>query len=362
MEENRGKIVFTNNNNKVKVKGIAKTFLIIFIASLSGAVISNYMIVSKLKDFGLYNYVLDKSNDKYIIADVVKKVEDSVVGIKVTKHNGEISKGTGAIYSSDGYIITNDQLVQNTSDITVVLDNEKQYRAEVVGADSNCDIAVVKIDGNNFETAKFGNGSKLQVGEVVISMLDYDKNVYSKKVSTGIICGLDKKKMNNNSKNQSDYGLIQTDTDLGMINAGGILFNLEGEIIGINSTKIKKEKEEHTFETSININEALKTVHSIIEYRDISKAEIGIYGEAISGNDQEFKGIYILEVSRGSSAYDSGMRPTDILFEIDGANIDNMETLVENLNKYNNKDTIICKVLRNGRVKVLKLDIEKQKH
>ena len=67
-------------------------------------------------------------------------------------------------------------------------------------------------------------------------------------------------------------------------------------------------------------------------------------------------------MSRGSSAYDSGMRPTDILFEIDGTNIDNMETLVENLNQYNNEDTIICKVLRNGRIKVLKLEIEDEKH
>jgi serine protease Do len=244
--------------------------------------------------------------------------------------------GSGVIVSKDGYILTNNHIIERAEDLTVKTMDEKEYKAKIIGTDPETDIAVIKIEGNNFPYAKLGNSDELKVGEWVIAIGNPFHLLGT--VTVGIISAKGRKNVFIRGEGARIQDFIQTDAAINPGNSGGPLVNLKGEVIGIN-TAIKT-----TIGGNIGIgfaipsNMAKKVMQDLIKYKKVKRGYLGVTYQKMNKTLaeayglKETRGVLVQQVIEDSPAEKGGVKPEDIILEWDGKEVEfeNFSSLVFN--------------------------------
>lgn len=298
------------------------------------------------------------------VVEIAENVLPSIVMIKnkVTVNRGfsigtlQSGTGSGIIYSEDGYIITNQHVIDGANEIQVTLHDGRTFKARVLGQDSKTDLAVLKIDATNLPAATFGDSSKLKVGELAVAIGNPMGERFSGSVTAGIISALDR----SISIGENELKLIQTDAAINPGNSGGALVNKSGEVIGINSIKLSAPNVEG-MGFAIPIDDALPIIKELIQYGYVKRPWIGIGIRKITDQIAEQynvpKGIYIAHVYYNSPAAEAGLRVDDIITKVNEKRIFTIEDLSEILEKYNPEDTIKLTIYRNKKYFTLEVKL-----
>lgn len=349
-----------NSNIKFKKKNrhsgqFFKLIAIIVISALSGAVGGAY-IVHKYQGNQSNNgssiiqqtQVSTKEIPKNAITNVAEAVGPAVVGInnKGETFWGDIEQGSGSgiIFEPNGYIVTNYHVISGASKVTVKLSTGKVFAAKLVAADQRSDLAIIKIEATNLPVAKFGDSSKVRVGDLAIAIGNPLGEEFAGSVTSGIISAL-------NREMQYDgaiYKVLQTDAAINPGNSGGALCNENGEVIGINSLKIGSEANAEGMGFAIASNEAKAIVDSLMNYGKVKRPALGVMGQAVSYKNGEVKGFYVSEVIADSGASKAGIKPTDIITQVEKTKINSYEDLAGALDDHKIGDTISIKIWRSG--------------
>lgn len=273
------------------------------------------------------------------------------------------SLGSGVIISSDGYIVTNHHVVEGADEILITLANdEKEYKAKIIGEDPKTDLAVIKIDAKDLHVASFGDSSSLQEGDVVFAI----GNPFGMggTVTQGIISALNK---NNVGLNQYE-NFIQTDASINPGNSGGALVDSRGALIGINSAILSRSGGNHGIGFAIPSNMVHKIITSLIE---TGKIERGFMGVSISDLTNDLKELYenkhgalILMIEKDSPAEKGGLQVSDLILEVDGVKIKNSNELKNTIAGISPDKTVSItyerdKKIKTTKVKLVKMDGEK---
>lgn len=316
--------------------------------------------------------------------EIVEKVMPSVVGIESTfsmpeqQKNGRngffgfgfdfgneqvqqepVGTGTGVIITEDGYIVTNAHVIYDSqngyglaSAIKVLL-GEDTYEAEVIGYDTDCDLAVLKIDGKNLTAAEFGSSDDLKLGETVIAIgnpLGFD---LMNTVTRGCVSGLNR----NITINDKSMNLIQTDAAINSGNSGGPLINKYGQVIGINSSKMSSsyygEASIEGIGFAIPSDEVSKIVDDIMNFGYVTgKPQLGISCQAVTETISQMynmpMGVYVVDVTENSAAAKAGLKKGDIITAVDGTEVTTSEELTAQKNLHSAGDEIELTFIRNG--------------
>lgn len=358
-----GEIKFRKRQNKINsfIKGIA----FILIALISGAISSNYIIEKKYsgaiknraeteagENIQIGLMTPDSKDYRNEIAKVSENVGPTVVGI-IRSDTENYIEGTGGIASGiifepNGYIVTNYHVIEGSKNIFVKLSNGRSYlKAKLIGIDPTSDLAIIKIDATNLPIAKFGDSSKVQVGDIAIAIGNPLGEDFAGTVTAGIISARNRKIRLGGTV----YKVLQTDAAINPGNSGGALCNINGEVIGINSLKLGDGQFQNVegMGFAISINEARDIIDQIMKFGRVSRPRIGIYGrDAISVDNSGVKGVYVSEVIQGSGADKAGIKPTDIIVQINGEPINKFEEMMEVIEKHKIGDIIKCKIWRSG--------------
>lgn len=257
--------------------------------------------------------------------------------------------GSGVIISKEGYIVTNNHVIDDAEEIKVTLKSGKEYTAKLVGTDEKTDIAVLKIDAKDLTPATFGDSAALAAGETIV-VVGNPLGSLGGSVTSGIISATDREI----EIDKQTMNLIQIDAAVNPGNSGGALFNLKGELVGIVNAKYSSEEVEG-LGFAIPINTAKATIEDIIEYGYVKgRAQLGITAVEISDLQSAMSagvtelGVYVYSVNDGSGADKAGLKRGDRLISIDGKEISSYATLSKILDKHSVGDTVKLVYSRDG--------------
>lgn len=264
--------------------------------------------------------------------------------------------GSGVIISEDGYVVTNNHVVENADKIKVTLNNKKTYDAELIGTDPSTDLAVLKIKEDGLPKIEFGNSDELHIGEWVLAVGN-PFNLTST-VTAGIVSakGRDINILNNDPYTglSSIESFIQTDAAVNPGNSGGALVNTKGELIGINAAIKSNTGSFAGYSFAIPSNIAKKVVYDIVEFGTVQRAFIGINirdideGLAKDLEINDLNGVYVSGLSEGGSAKIAGIKEGDIVKKVEGVVVRNVNELQAKVGEYSPGDKITVSLLRKG--------------
>lgn len=275
--------------------------------------------------------------------------------------------GSGVILSEDGYILTNNHVISSADSSSFyqvsdaksikvkIYGDDTEYSAEIIGTDSQTDLAVLKIDKTGLTAAEFGDSSSVQIGEFVLAIGNPYNLDYS--VTAGIISALNREMTVENTT----YNVIQADCAINSGNSGGALVNSKGEVIGITTLKLAGDGIEGV-SFAIPINEAVPIYKELIEKGKISRPFVGISGidldEATAIRNGLTKGIYVDSVVSGSGAEDAGIMAGDVIVSFDGKDVSTMDELNAIKNTKNIGDKIEIKLYRKSELKTFTITLK----
>ncbi|MCL2435045.1 MAG: Do family serine endopeptidase [Lentimicrobiaceae bacterium] len=260
--------------------------------------------------------------------------------------------GSGVILSADGYIVTNNHVVENASSIEVTLNDKRAFKAEVVGTDPSTDIALLKIDATDLTPMSFGNSDNLRVGEWVLAVGN-PFNLTST-VTAGIVSAK-ARNINILSANLKIESFIQTDAAVNPGNSGGALVNTRGELVGINTAIASQTGSFSGYSFAVPVSIASKVVADLKEFGVVQRAILGV--QLIDINNEFAKekklstleGVYIAKVMENSAAKIAGIKEGDIITAIEGIKVKSTAELQEQIGRYRPGDIIQVTVLRNDK-------------
>lgn len=310
----------------------------------------------------------ESTNNENNISDLIEKVNNSVVGISKIKNKGStiflkegtqsLGLGTGFIVAKNGYIVTNEHVSgSKNSTCYVTLEDGRDYEANVVWADAEMDMSVIKINADNLPYLNLGDSDKIKIAEPVYAIGNPIGYEFQRTVTSGIISGLDRTiKIEDDDKNYYMEDLIQTDATINPGNSGGPLIDKEGNVLGINSIKITTA-EGIGFAIPINIIKPI--VEKLKNNGEFNAATLGIFAydkgvipyinQELNKNIKLNNGIYVAEVIRNSPAEKAGIQKGDVLIGIDGKTIDKMSELRIYIYEKEIGDEVTIKYIRNNR-------------
>ncbi|WP_420887422.1 S1C family serine protease [Caldanaerobacter subterraneus] len=392
------KVEFRNNKKSIgrMVKRFRRKLIASFVAvALIAAIIGGGVTGAFMKYYGIgpqsqvvtrYLPLAENSNSSQdsilnLIPNIYKIVSPAVVEIDTSTAytNGYrteyVPKGSGSgfIISPEGYIVTNNHVIQGASKITVKLLDGRTADAKLIGADPRTDLAVLKINLPNLPVVKLGDSSKLQPGELAIAIGNPLGDSFAGTVTAGIISGL-------NRNLQSDYGpvkLIQTDAAINPGNSGGPLVNSKAEVIGITSVKLTsigpsiqdpfglfqgQSTPVEGMGFAIPINEAKPIIEQLIKHGYVERPMMGIGAQTITPQDAaQYNlpvGVYVVQVQPGSGAEKAGIQPGDVIIKADGKQIKSFEDLQSVINSHKVGDVINVTIWRNGRTFTVSVELQ----
>ncbi|WP_353094787.1 trypsin-like peptidase domain-containing protein [Tissierella praeacuta] len=307
------------------------------------------------------------NDDINAVSAVAKKAMSSVVGITSVEiqqfffSQQEVEGvGSGVIIDSNGYILTNSHVVGdgNAKSINVLFENGDKKEGKVLWNDSTLDLAVVKVEATGLPVATLGDSDKLEVGEIAVAIGNPLGLEFQRSVTSGIISGLSRTIQVESNNVIED--LIQTDASINPGNSGGPLLNSKGEVIGINTAKIKSAE---GLGFSIPINKAKVIVEEVVKNGTYKTIYMGIKGVSVEEYQYRLginlgteKGIILIEVGSNTPAAKAGLINGDIIVKIDDVETSNMNELKKALYKYKQGDKAKLTVIRNNTEQ--KIDIE----
>lgn len=322
---------------------------------------SNSSNASSLQQISLTNY-----SDTAI--KVANKVRPSIVGIQVEfSTNSSFSRGTtsskaegsGIIISEDGYILTNNHIINSSSSnsyfevskankvIVYLYNDETPYEAKIIGTDEQTDLAVIKIEKTGLTAAELANSDDVKVGEFVMAV--GNPLGLQSSVTGGMVSAVNRKVTDSDGKT---YTLIQTDAAINSGNSGGALVNSEGKVVGINTLKLSGTGIEG-MGFAIPINSTIDIYEQLIQYNKVKRPYIGITGIDVDEETATYNnvvvGVYVKAIEDFSSAEKAGIKVGDVIIEADGTKITSMDGLNEIKNKHKIGDQMTLKLNRDGK-------------
>ena len=309
---------------------------------------------------------------------VANKILPSIVGIEIKYSVNSIfgqsgsveASGSGIIISEDGYILTNNHVVSSSSEnsfyqisqatqINVYLYNDSTaYPATIVGQDELTDIAVIKIDKTGLTPAELGDSDTVQVG--AFAMAVGNPLGMQSSITCGNISAVNRELTDSDGKTGT---YIQTDAAINSGNSGGALVNSKGQVIGINTLKLSATGVEG-MGFAIPINSVKDIYTQLIQYNKVKRPYIGLTGIDVDEQKSKYynipEGIYVQSVENFSPAEKAGFKIGDVIIQIDGKDVKNMDELNEIKYQHNIGDTITLKILRDGKEMELTLTLAEQ--
>lgn len=265
-----------------------------------------------------------------------------------TRQYSQVGTGSGVIISMDGYIITNNHVINKATDIAVTLNDKKEYKAKIIGTDPTNDIALLKIEAKNLPYVTFGDSDFIKVGEWVLAV----GNPYN--LTSTVTAGIVSAKSRDLDGNGSVDSFIQTDAAVNPGNSGGALVNTRGELIGINTAISSMTGSFVGYSFAVPSNIAKKVVEDLMEFGNVQKAILGVVGGELDSKIAEnldlknTQGFYISEVSENSGASKSGLKAKDIIIQLDGVKISTYADLTGFLRTKRPNDKVQVTYIRNG--------------
>ena len=273
----------------------------------------------------------------------------------------KVGTGSGVIISPDGYIITNYHVIENSTEVIVTTNDNKEYEAEIIGYDEVYDIAVLKINSDlNLDYVFFGDSDSTLVGEWVLAVGNpYNLN---STVTAGIVSS---KSRDLNEYDQKNQSFIQTDAAVNFGNSGGALVNIKGELIGINTLIQSMTGGYVGYSFAVPSNTVRKIFEDILEYGDVQKGLLGVRGVALNSpyskqlDINETEGFYIDEIESGYGADSAGLVRGDIIKSIDGFKINRFSDLSGYLSSKRPGDKVKVKYVRDGKLETAEITLKK---
>ncbi len=307
----------------------------------------------------------DEETGLYTPQGIAKKVMPSVVSIVITDKTSvfdQISQGSGIIMTENGYIITNAHVVdfENVS-IRVILNNEKQYDAVLIGKDVKTDLAVVKINETNLPVADFGDSKQLEIGENIIA-LGSPAGLYGS-LTRGVVSGLDR--MIKTEQENIEMNCIQIDAAINPGNSGGALVNMYGQVVGINSSKYISEKYDG-IGFAISFDAAKPIIEELISDGYVkNRVRIGIvFNEVTQYYADELEivpGLWVKQIDESCDIAKSGLKLDDVITHIEGMPVVYKNNVTEALKGKKPGDTVKAKISRklsNGEFETLEISFK----
>ena len=270
--------------------------------------------------------------------------------------------GSGVIISKDGYIVTNNHVIEGSDQITVTLNDKRTFTAEVIGRDPSTDIAVIRIiTDDELQFINFGNSDDIKIGEWVLAVGNPFN--FTSTVTAGIVSA---KARNINILRKSQMSIesfIQTDAAVNPGNSGGALVNTQGELIGINTAIYTQTGTYQGYSFAVPSNLANKVVTDIIEFGAVQRAVMGVIIQEVNSDLakelslDKIEGVYITEIRENGAAEESKLQKGDIILSINDVIVNSTSELQEQVSRYRPGDKISTQVKRNNKVKAYEITL-----
>ena len=264
----------------------------------------------------------------------------------------KIGSGSGVIIREDGYIVTNNHVIEGATKIEVTLTNNQTYPATLVGTDPATDIALIKVDATGLPTVPFGDSDKLRLGEWVIAIgSPYDLR---STITAGIVSAKGRS-MPNNSGEFKIESFIQTDAAVNPGNSGGALVDKAGNLVGINTAIISQTGSYSGYSFAVPVNIVKKIAYDLMDFGSVKRAVLGIVMQPIDEKiAEELKlssrnGVYINEVSKSGAADKAVIKAGDVLISIDSTKTINPASVQEAVSRFSPGDKAVVTVIRDGK-------------
>jgi len=271
--------------------------------------------------------------------------------------------GSGVIISNDGYIVTNNHVVDGSSDIEVTLNDKRSFKAKLIGKDPNTDIALIKIDAKDLPVIVFGNSDSLKVGQWVLAVGN-PFNLTST-VTAGIVSAK-ARNINIINSQMKIESFIQTDAAVNPGNSGGALVNTHGELVGINTAIASQTGNYAGYSFAIPVSIVKKVVADLRQYGYAQRAFLGVQISDIDSQlakDKKLKtleGAYVGKVNDESAAKTAGVKEGDIINNVNGVDVKSATELQEQIGRYRPGDKITITVVRNDKEEKLNVELKNQ--
>ena len=269
-----------------------------------------------------------------------------------TQSNTMVAYGSGVVLSPDGYIVTNNHVVEGAHEVEVTFNNKVVSKATIIGTDPTSDLALIKVDGNDFDYLVFGDSDKVRVGEWVLAV----GNPFN--LTSTVTAGIVSAKARNISilgEGSNVESFIQTDAAVNRGNSGGALVNTRGELIGINAAIASHTGSYEGYSFAIPSNIVRKVVDDLLMYGETQRAYIGIQiGEmnadlAQKAGMKDIHGVYVADVTNDGAAQKAGIHAGDVVTSINGNEVNTTTQLMEVVRQYRPGDEVTVNVVREGK-------------
>ena len=266
-----------------------------------------------------------------------------------------VGSGSGVIISDDGYIVTNNHVIESADKIVVVMNDRTQYDATLVGTDPTTDIALLKVDATDLNYLTFGNSDAIRVGEWVLAVGN-PFNLTST-VTAGIVSAKSRSigiMSQNGRQNIGIESFIQTDAAVNPGNSGGALVNTQGELIGINTAIASTTGSYSGYSFAVPASIAQKVVQDLRQYGEVQRALLGVSIAEVTPEIQskyglkDTKGVFVAQVSDGGSAKDAGIEAEDVIVAVDGETVNTVPALQEKIGRKRPGESVKIDVVRKG--------------
>ena len=276
------------------------------------------------------------------------------------------ASGSGVLISEDGYIVTNNHVVDGADDINITLNNKRSYKAALVGTDASSDIAVLKIDAKNLPYIVYGNSDDVKLGQWVLAVgypLTLDVTV-----TAGIISAKSRSIGINSRQSKSPVeSFLQTDAAVNPGNSGGALINTDGQLIGINSAIASPTGSYAGYSYAVPVNIVKKVVNDLMKFGTVQRAFLGIeyVPEGLTeeqktelGVKDNFDGVYVTRVPPGFAADLAGIKKGDVVTKINNVKVTSGPEMVEQVARYKPGDKVTVTYLRDGKENTVNLTLK----
>ena len=331
---------------------------------------SQYRTVNlSLEDYPDFTFAAESAVDAVVYVEVTatqsvrtapNSLFDFFFGDGLPQSRESRSSGSGVIIRQDGYIVTNNHVIDGATKVSVTLNNNKTYDATVIGTDPTTDVGLIKIDAQGLPVIPFGDSDKLRLGEWVLAI----GSPYGLRstITAGIVSAKGRSMPPQNPGEMKIESFIQTDAAVNPGNSGGALVDKSGHLVGVNTAIFSQTGSYAGYSFAIPVNMVKKIVDDLIDFGSVKRALLGITMTDINQKIADelklssLNGVYITEVLKGSAADNAGIREKDILVAIDSTKITNAASVQEKVSTYRPGDKAVVTVVRNGRT--LNLDVE----
>lgn len=315
-------------------------------------------------------------------ADIVEPVQKAVVSVYSKKivreqvgfnpftgrlqggEHKEEGLGSGVIISADGYILTNNHVVEGADELKVLLTDERELVAKVIGADPKTDIAVIKIEVDKLPTVTLADSDKLRVGDVVFAV--GNPLGVGQTVTSGIVSAKGRNKIGILDEVGGYENFIQTDAAINMGNSGGALIDAKGRLVGINSAILSPSRGSIGIGFAIPTNLAISVMRMLVEHGTVVRGFLGVSTDTVSGEDdtslglaKDTKAVVVTDITAGSPAEKAGLKMSDVILAVNGQPVTSREQLRLTISQMPPDTKVKLKISRKGKEQVLEAVLSK---